>query len=229
MQDNLKKANQYLFMVLIVLLSGCNFQMLRPTLDPNIIETIAAKTVGAQLTATKLAIPPTATQPIPTSAPTLTATLVLTPTQTVTETTQAPLLLPGTTGMIYAASTVPKNPSTSTPVPPSAGDFGIPIDHDPINGTIFQRNQEFDMTWTFRNAGTTTWNKDFYITFFGGDRIGNGDNSYFLGKEIKPGEIGSIYVKMVAPDSTGTYKSIWMMMNDHKKAFMELNVVIEVP
>jgi len=116
-----------------------------------------------------------------------------------------------------------------TPFPQPSGDFGIPVDHDPVNGTSLQKNQDFDMTWTFKNTGTTTWNNKYYITFFGGNRIGNGDNTYFLVKEVKPGELGSITVKMIAPDRTGDYKSIWMLMSDQNKAIIELNVLINVP
>jgi len=225
MVDNIKKANQYMFLAVIVLLSACVSQPSRPTLDPNIIETIAAKTVQAQLEVTVRAASPTATPPLPTPAPTSTMTTV--PSPTITATPRPPLILtPGTTPVTIA---IPTEFSTSESVPPPSGDIGMPLDHDPINGTTMQKNQEFDMTWTVKNAGNTTWNKGYYITFFGGDRIGKGDNVYFLTRTINPGEVGSITVKMAAPDRTGTYESIWMLMNDQQKPFMELNVVIVVP
>jgi hypothetical protein len=222
MQDKFKKVNLFFFLALVVFLSGCNLQTIRPTLDPDIIGTIAAKTVQAQLAETKQAIPSTATQPIPTPEPTSTPTMV--PTATITQTPN-PHLTPATTAVTYAPGNAPIDNSSLQP----AGDFAIPIDHDPANGATIQKNQDFDMTWTFKNTGTTTWNKNYYITYFGGNRIGRGDNSFFLGKEIKPGEMSSITVKMVAPDVTGNYKSIWMLMNDQKKAILELNVVINVP
>jgi hypothetical protein len=214
----------------ILWISGCNYQPARPTLDPNIIETIAAKTVQAQLAETDLAASPTATQPLPTPAPTRTNTLTPQPTPSATATTQSILkLTPGTTAITYPVNAIPSAVSNGTPVPQPVGDFGIPIDHDPANGVTIQKNQEFQTTWVIKNVGTTTWNTNYYITYFGGNRIGKGDNSYFLTREVKPNDIGSISVKMVAPAVTGTYKSIWFLMNDQKKAIMELNIVINVP
>jgi molybdenum-dependent DNA-binding transcriptional regulator ModE len=84
------------------------------------------------------------------------------------------------------------------------------------------------MTWTVKNVGTATWTTNYYVTFFGGDRIGNGPNSYQLIKEIKPNNLGSITVAMKTPGRMGDYKSIWFLMNDQKKAILELNVLISV-
>ena len=92
-----------------------------------------------------------------------------------------------------------------------------------------QKNQEFDTTWTFKNIGTATWNSNYYLTFFGGSRIGKGDTNYFLPREVKPNETSSITVKMVAPDRSGSFTSVWFMMNEQNKAFMELNLIINVP
>ncbi|MCE1253558.1 MAG: hypothetical protein LWX83_08425 [Anaerolineae bacterium] len=140
----------------------------------------------------------------------LTATKAARPTKTPLKSTETPTPLP-----------------TFTELPPL--DQAQLIEQRPDNGSNIAKSFDYDMVWTVKNTGTTTWTPDYYIAFWGGDRIGDGlPTAYFLQKDVKPGEITSLIAHMKSPLQTGNYRGIWFFMNDKKEGFFDLNISLNV-
>ncbi|MBE3117903.1 MAG: hypothetical protein IMZ50_03990 [Candidatus Atribacteria bacterium] len=73
----------------------------------------------------------------------------------------------------------------------------------------------FTKTWTFRNAGTTTWTTGYFLkltsaTYPLGQTL-NVPNKISLTKSIKPGDTVNVSVNLQAPAADGTYSFHWHM------------------
>ena len=66
----------------------------------------------------------------------------------------------------------------------------------------------FTKTWTMRNDGSCTWDKTYRVVFNEGDRM-NGETSFYLDREVKPGETIDLSVHLTAPNAAGKYKGYW--------------------
>jgi len=88
------------------------------------------------------------------------------------------------------------------------------------NGTEFSTNDEFTKTWSIKNTGTCTWNRDFKITFVGGDLLGSDTTK--IRQIVGPGSSAEISLEMKAPGSEGTVTSSWQMASDEGKLFGQL-------
>lgn len=224
----------FIFLVLIlIILTACilPFNTGEPPAEIDKTETMMVQAVLSQIIPTNTINPPTATRVPATKTPTITTTSFETqrilPTMTF-NLTLASLMTPGLTSYPLVTVLYPSPAPSKTSIPAPKGDIGDFIDQDPAIGATFSRNQEFIMTWTIRNIGTTSWTPKYYVTFFGGSRIGDGPNIYYLTKEINPGERGTISVEMKTPDHTGTYTSTWFLMNENQHAMLELSTMIYV-
>jgi hypothetical protein len=234
------KAVQILLVGSMVFLSGCNAQPAQPTLDPNMIYTAAAQTVQAQLavssagTATAAAAQPAATA-APTEGPTLLATVPAEPSPTFTMgATLSINLTPGVTAAapgtsVAIATLVP----TALPAAPIVtGDKGLLTNQDPDDGTLVNKNVNFDATFKVQNTGTSTWNTTdyYYAQLISGDQIAK-KTWYFLPREVKPKDIVSLIVDMKTPDTSGKYKSSWCLLNKNNptRCIVIFDLTINVP
>jgi hypothetical protein len=194
-----------------------------PTVDVNLIYTSAAQTMEVQLTATAIAgnlVAPTSNQSIPTLG--LTSSAVpggSTPGGQPVVTTLTP----------FSIATFTRTP----PPPSSASDKYELTGQSPADNASIARVTKFDMTWTIKNTGTTTWTTLYTIEFFQGDRISGGDydgkNRYYFPVEVPPGGTVSVFVDMKTPNAAGTYYSWWKLKNELGANFGDVDVTIEVP
>ncbi len=130
-----------------------------------------------------------------------------------------------TAKVITASPSIPPqaSPQATATDKPSI-DQALLIEQAPDNGSEISKNFDFNVVWTLKNTGNTTWNQDYYIAFWGGDRIGDGlPTTYFLKNEVKPGETIAVIAHMKSPIQTGNYHGIWFFMNDQKHSFFDLN------
>ncbi|HKJ28185.1 MAG TPA: NBR1-Ig-like domain-containing protein [Anaerolineales bacterium] len=81
----------------------------------------------------------------------------------------------------------------------------------------FSPGQEFTKVWRLQNVGSCTWNKDYEITFDGGDKM-NG-TTVSMPEKVFPGEVVDIAIEMQAPNSKGTYKGYWLLRTDNGSKF----------
>lgn len=167
-----------------------------PDLDP--LRTEVAATVWAEVTQAILLTPSITPLPSPTATPLPTAT----PAQSATPTASATAaLITGTPG----AGTVNQARWVSQSVE---------------DGTIFAPGESFSMTWTIRNAGTSTWTTGYMLRFFSGNAFG-APNENLIGQDVLPGGTIDITLQMTAPATPGDYRSDWVMATDSRGNFNE--------
>ena len=85
------------------------------------------------------------------------------------------------------------------------------------DGTKLDPGEAFTKTWQINNAGTCDWNKDFKITFVGGDVLGSDTTK--IRKKVPAGSTAEISLKMVAPSTSGEVTSYWQMADDNGVLF----------
>lgn len=200
-----KTRNLTILLIVIMLssliISACSES--EPTIDVDAQRTGFAQTAAAQATITAQA-QPTATQ---TLEPT--ATFTATP-----EYTNTP------------ANTPTEAEATTAPVTGGA-DAAQWLANDPPDNTEFIPGEEFTVTWTLENAGSTTWTTGYYIEFSSGEQMGAVDQ-VFLPYEVPPNTNVQISVDFVAPESTGTKQSDWSLVNANDVPFYDFYVIVDV-
>lgn len=177
-----------------------------PTQDLNILRTEVAATVLAQVPQI-CALTPTATQ-----MPTATATQ--TPTLTATATTAG---TPITTPIVGVSGT-----------PSSTGDQAKWVSQTINDGTRFAPGENFTMVWRLQNVGKTTWTSGYRLRFFSGNSFGSATEIQ-LDRDVAPNETIEISIAMKAPNTTGKYRSDWVMSNEslynfNQPVYLEITV-----
>jgi len=209
-----------LVLISLVFLGACNLSPqseVASTQDINLLFTAAANTVMAQLTQTEVAKPtstwtpspiPTNTEELPTLPPLPGANTLDTPTLSLT---LAPL--PG-----LATATVALGPRA---------DKAEWVSNSPPDGASVVTNAKFDIRWTIKNVGTTTWTTDYTFRYFAQDRLTEKDVYHFRGT-VKPGESTVLIADAVAPSKPGTYNTWWKLVNAAGTNFGDLSLEIKV-
>lgn len=218
------KTKNFLMLLLAVSLTACSLpgspaavptQDVASTLDA--VRTQAAETVAADIVSRVTAtMPPTATlaptateMASPTTAPSFTPVNTLPPLPTATNT------------FIPATRTITP---TSTP-----SDYTCSITASaPAVNAEYGKRGDFDGRWTLKNTGTQTWvTNDVDYRYVSGQKMHTGNDVYDIIKDVKTGESIDIIVDMMAPDSTGTFKTTWALTRN-TRTLCELNVTIVV-
>jgi hypothetical protein len=206
---NIKAIPLFIFLIIAsVLITACNAA--EPEVDVDAQRTGFAQTADAQATMTAQA-QPTATntpEPSPTPAPT--------DTPEVTETTES------TETETEASETTP----TTQPI--AGNDSAAWIAQDPPDNTEFTPGEEFTVTWTLENTGSSTWNTNYYIQFAYGEELGATDDKVFLPYPVPPGTNVQISVDLVAPGSPGEKQSNWRLFNSNDVNYYEFYIIINV-
>ncbi len=206
-----RKAAVFTFLIGALILSACGGagEDATPTTDPNIIFTQAAITVQAQLTEMS-ALTPSAT-----STTGITPT-VFTPTASTPFPTFAPL----------ASATAGPPPGSSGGAAPSGNKCEY-VSQTYEDGTSFNANQTFDMGWTLKNSGTTTWTTGYSYRKYSGDDLSD-KGFYPMPKQVLPGESILVTVDMTAPSKSGKYLENWVLSTNEDKNFCSFYVEIRV-
>lgn len=214
-----------------LVISACSAQQTptpAPSIDTNAIYTQAAQTVQAGLAKTPVE---------PTRAPTETqaATATMDPNIALALTATAQSVQPGgatatlaagqptaTTGAVVpTATTGVVLPTQTKAAPKSTGDKAELISQIPGDGSKVSKNQEFDVSLTFKNTGTTTWTKLYALKFYAGDRMGS-PRDVVMTKEVPPGDSITLSFVMKASDKKGAKRTIWVLQNPDGVNFYSL-------
>lgn len=187
-----------LAILLALLLAACApKETPMPTPDIPAIQTAAAQTVIADISATAAA----AASLTPLASPTLEPTLVSVGTPTVTVTmTVGVLSTPGGTqlGLCDNAAWV--------------------SDVTVLDGSVMTPGQEFLKTWKVRNTGDCTWGAGYTIVYGGyNDKMGGVPAA--LATSVIPNQEVEVSVQFKAPTKAGEYLSAWRMANPSGYAF----------
>ena len=186
-----------------LIISACSPS--EPTLDIDAQKTGFAQTADFQASQTAQAQPTPTETPQP--SPTFTATPEITATldETITE------------------------PNTATPTQrvSTGNDAAVWLANDPPDNTVFSPGEEFTVTWTLENIGTTTWSSFYAIKFTSGDQMG-AEDIVFLPYPAEPSTNVQVSVDFVAPESEGEKRSEWSLINANGDPFYSFYVIIEV-
>jgi predicted small lipoprotein YifL len=218
--------------VIILSLTACGAQGNQtPTNDPSTVYTQVAQTVQAQITGNAKLTPVAATATLkPTDPPAATATLRPSSTPFGTGTVAPTSLTPQKTGTAAALptqsiATVPVVAATQ-PAGAASADKMQYISQKIADGSTFDQGQGFTMTWVIKNIGSTTWDTNYMIRLFAGDRFGAEDMKF--SGTVKPGEQTNVTMDMNAPNTVGEYNSIWVLTNADGRNFGSFTLNIKV-
>jgi hypothetical protein len=177
----------------ILILSACNMPDSPAQASETLSVTQAYQTVEARLTQafhqTQEATPAPSETPEPTSA-------INTPAISATATSQ-----------IF----FPTQKSTPTKACDLAG-AGNPIDVTIPDDTVMNPGQSFTKIWRLQNIGSCTWNPNYSIAVFSGEKM-NAPASVPIPGYVAPGQTVDIPVDLVAPTQAGTYQGNWKLRN----------------
>jgi hypothetical protein len=222
---NIKKIGEIFgLLVILSILAGCaGTQNATPTSDPKLIYTQVALTVQAQITDAVKLTPKVTNSPQPTDVPLPTATKgTPNPTTVGTKGTTVATNAAGTPGTAVPTLAKTTAPGTTSTVP----DKMLWVSQTVADGTKFKAGDQFTLTWTIQNVGTTTWDATYRLRFFGGVRLGVQD--FTIPQTVKPQGTVKLTVHMTAPDKVGQYNSIWVMTNPDGVNFGNFNFSCEV-
>jgi hypothetical protein len=213
-----KSAGVCMLFAALMLLAACGpTETPEPTPDPDMIRTAAVLTVEAELTQQALLNP--------------TATNTVSPTPEPSPTSEVPTLMPigeGTQAAGESGTTTLPQVATQAPAPgATAPDKAAWVSNSPADGTTLQPGQRFEIRWTVKNSGTTTWNTSYSVRFFSGN-ITTDKNLYNLRSETKPDGTAEIIVDATAPTTPGDYFTWWKLTNDQGVNFGDIDLAIKV-
>lgn len=199
----------------VLVMSACNGTPPEPTPDANMIYTAAAQTVQAQLTQEALLNPTATNTPEPTNTPQPTSTLAGIPT----------LPLPGAVTPGSVQITLPAI-STATVQAGPVADKAEWVTQSPADGTELPNDLDYDIVWTLKNTGATTWTTDYLYRFYAGDTL-HQKSSYKLPKTVAPGESVDLTVDGKTSGLKGEKTATWVITNKDGANFYAFTVTLK--
>jgi hypothetical protein len=112
---------------------------------------------------------------------------------------------------------------TNTPQPCNKAEF---VSETIPDNTSFDPNESYTKTWRLKNVGTCTWNTNYELVFYEGDKMG-GPSTKNLTQTVAPGEQVDFSVDLKAPASSGTYKGTWRIRDDSDQVFV-FNIWVQI-
>ena len=202
--------------LLPLLLAACGSAT--PTVDPSVFTQTAAALETQD--AASLAVRQTAEAKL-NQVPTATLTPTITSTRTASP-------VPSRTPTIYLSSTRTVTPTPSATITDTPSPYAcVLVDQSPRDGTTAKINTDVTVGWTIKNLGPATWAaKDIDLVQTGGDKIAK-ESVLDLPKDVKAGEKIELKVLLEFEDTTGIYRTNWMLaVNDTAITFCPLYVEI---
>lgn len=184
-----------ILILLVLLLTGCNFpgEPANPTqgLDQIVASTQTALAIETIIARSSPEIP---TLPAATATGTAGEQATTQPTATI-----APTATP---------TSAPPTPTQQ----PDCRDRAAFVSETVPDGTSVKPGEQIQKTWRLRNAGDCTWNTGYSLVFTDGSQM-DAASPQPLTTEVAPGEVVELRVSLVAPTTSGTYRSEWMLTN----------------
>jgi predicted small lipoprotein YifL len=210
----LTKISWLLIAITLLALSACGGggAAATPTVDTAPIYTQIASTALAMQAQTALAVPKATDTPPASSTPEAAQTPLITDTP-----------LPGTPSATpLALKTLKTTSQASCDNMEYVGDVTYP------DGYVAYPGENMIKTWTVKNLGPCTWNKD-YALVFGWGGVGTDWNTIGrvnLTKVVQPGETIEISVSLTAPKASGDYGAYFVLQNDKGVNFPSTTLTI---
>ena len=182
-------------------LLACNFPKTSPeaTQDPDLVFTVAAHTLEAEMT--RIVVEGSPTPPVVTTQPAAKAT-------------DTPSLSTQTPGL---KSPTPTPSLTATSIACDKGKFIKDVTIE--DGTAISAGEPFEKIWRLKNAGSCTWKTDYEVVFEGGTQMGAPDAQQLTTENIAPGQEIDVQMNLVAPDQPGKYVGNFKIRNSNGTIF----------
>jgi hypothetical protein len=205
--------NGFIFLILIsALLAACAPESAaQPTMDIGAIQTMAVETAVMEITVQAILHP--SLTPIP-------ETVLQSP--SVLSNTAVPVSAPGGAGGSSGGSSGGSGVTSGTPQPSRTPDVYIceyvtqfPPDKPQMTGA------NYDMVWTIRNKGISTWNtSEYYVKWLGGSDL-SPSHTYPLPNNVVPSGTVEIVVDIHIPTEPMADLQItrWGIVNDNGDVF----------
>jgi hypothetical protein len=183
-----------LTILLALLLAACAPEATAmPTPDIGAIQTAAAQTVVAQISATAAANAALTPLASPTAEPTQPSASTVTVTMTVVV-----LTTPGAIG-------TPLGLCDDANYNPTTVDVTVP------DGSEMTPGQDFLKTWKLKNTGACTWGAGYKVVYAYGEKMNGTPAS--LSVPVTPNQEVEVSVQFKAPTQVGEHTSTWRMAN----------------
>lgn len=202
-----------------VLITSCSGQeaspTTAPTIDTSVIFTQAAQTVQAEQAMTQAAKPPTQSPTEPAAAPTFTMDPVMATGLTATANA---VLQPGAqspTATLDVKTTPLVLPTaTKAVVKPAAstGDKCEWVSNSPSDNTSLTKSSIFDASIKVKNTGTTTWDTQYALRYYAGERM-KVPSDFYIQREVPPNDTYTFLFEMETPSSTGKKEVLIVIQN----------------
>jgi hypothetical protein len=141
-------------------------------------------------------------------APTVVEAMDSTEVMTTSTSTESPL--PTETPTLEPTSTILA--ATDNDVPDEGCNVaGFLADITIPDGKIIDPGSEFTKTWLLINDGSCTWNTNYQLYYYSGDKMSGPDSQQMVLISVPPGTTIEISVNLIAPDQAGTYKGYWAL------------------
>jgi hypothetical protein len=217
-----QKTGAILVVCLLALAACGGGSSIKPTVDTAPIYTQIASTALALQTETVLARPTSTDTPAVSATPKFTNTPLSTANQAGTVTPQ-----PGTPSVTAVILKTPKPTSQA-----SCDNMQYVADVTYPDGYAATPGEYMIKTWTVKNLGPCTWNKN-YVLIFGWGGVGTNWKTagpVNLTKSVAPGETIDISISLEAPKTKGSYNGFFVLQNDKGINFPSspLTIVITV-
>jgi hypothetical protein len=112
----------------------------------------------------------------------------------------------------------PEPSSTPTPEPACTDQATFITDVTYPDWTTVEVGERFEKVWRMKNTGTCIWTADYSLIFQGGELQGTSEQIP-LSREVLPGDVIDLSVKLITPQVRGEVHSYWMLLNDKGEAF----------
>ena len=117
-----------------------------------------------------------------------------------------------TSGPTATTGPSPTGPTPTTPLSSTCNKGAFVADVTIPDGTSLAAGSSFTKTWRITNVGSCTWTTDYTLVFTFGDLLGASPEIH-LPSSVIPGQTADFSVNMVAPSTTGHYRSYWRFKN----------------
>ena len=115
----------------------------------------------------------------------------------------------GTTIPVSNSNTIWVTIKVGTSSSPDKADF---VSETIVDGTTLPVGQGFTKSWTVRNSGASTWNSSYKLRWVSGANLSN-HSDVAVNTTVPPGSTYTLIVPMIAPNTSGTFREDWKLIN----------------
>ena len=132
--------------------------------------------------------------------------------------TETPTLEPTSTILVATETELPA--ATDNDVPDEGCNVaGFLTDITIPDGEIIDPGTKFTKTWLLKNDGSCTWNTNYKLYYYSGDKMSGPDSQQMVYIPVPPGTSIEISVDLIAPEQAGTYKGYWALKDPEGNHF----------